>query len=122
LKSKVQDLFRKRIEKRIKEEAAKEKSRPYFYAVGATMPDNMLFVDVDSLNFDIYCTRDGFHVVTKLRRKFDYHFKRIRISPKFSKKGRVVNPEPKLIFCHCPKQHREKRLKGKLQVYKTYSE
>jgi len=93
-----------------------------YYALAAFMPRGYLFIDVDSRDFDIYLTKDGLHVIAKLNKKgFDYNFNRIRISPKFNSKGKIVNPKPKLLICGCPNIHQDKRTKGKLQPYITNS-
>ena len=86
------------------------------------MPRGFLFIDVDSKNFDIYRTKDGLHIIAKLdKRGFDYNFSRIRISPKYNSKGKIVNPEPKLLICGCPNKHKDKRTRGKLSPYLTKS-
>jgi len=99
----------------------KYKNKRKYLTIGVTRPRRMLFVDVDSKNFDIYETKDGFHIVAQLKKAFDYRFKRLRVASKIDSKGKVVNPEPKLILCNCPKSHLDKRLKGKLQIYATVS-
>ena len=90
--------------------------------IGSIPPPYMLYVDFDSKDYDIYDTEHGFHLIVNAKTKFDHHLKKIRIAPKFNSKGKMVNPAPKLIFCHCPKgKHVDKRLKGKLTMYNTGS-
>lgn len=80
------------------------------------------YVDIDSRDFDIYATKDGIHLVFRLKKAFDYHFERIRIAAKLDKWGRVVNPKPQLILCHCPNhKHTDKRYLGRLELYGTAS-
>src|SRR5271157_6611931 len=94
------------------------KEQKRYSALGAFMPKGYLFIDVDSRDFDIYLTEGGCHVIAKLDKKgFDYNFNRIRISPKYDEKGRIVNKSPELLFCHCPSEHKDKRLKGKIVPY-----
>jgi hypothetical protein len=93
-----------------------------YVTVGIKRPrtSSLAFVDLDTHDLDLYRTKDGYHVVAKLDHKFDYHFRRLRVAPKWSVKGRVVNPEPSLVYCGCKRKHKEKR-KGRIQVYITQS-
>lgn len=79
------------------------------------------FVDIDSSDFDIYRTRDGIHLVFRLKKAFDYQFQRLRVAAKLDNKGRVVNPPPELLLCHCPNHHVDKRYVGRLELYVTAS-
>jgi hypothetical protein len=79
-------------------------------------------VDIDSRDFDIYATGDGIHLVFKLKKAFDYRFERLRVASKLDRWGRSVNPQPQLIYCHCPDNaHADKRYVGRLEIYGTGS-
>jgi hypothetical protein len=72
---------------------------------------------------DIFRTKDGYHIVAKLAKPFDYILTmrkgaRLRIAPKYDKRGRVVNPKPKLVFC-THKKHKDIRLEGRIELYAT---
>ena len=96
----------------------------WYWSLGVTMPDNVLFLDVDSHDFDIYKTKDGIHLVANLgENKFDYRFNKLRISPKYEEiSGEIASPAPELFFCNCSNGiHIDKRLKGELKPYVTYT-
>ncbi len=95
------------------------------------------------VNYDIYCTRDGIHVVClcesyedvqllldlmhdyylfeKCQFTNDYRNLRIRITPKFDKKtGKILSDMPHLQICHCENGiHVDHRLKGQFVIYPT---
>ncbi len=95
-----------------------------YVTIGVTRAPNVLFCEGDTHNFDIYLTKHGFHLVAELKKPFDYDLarSRLRIGSKIDSSGKVVNPKPELVFCHCPKgKHNDKRLKGKPEFYITGS-
>ena len=101
------------------------KRKDWYYALGSKLKGKkgVFFLDLDTKNFDLYETKHGIHIIAQLNKPFDHMFDRIRISAKYEEKtGKVVNPEPKLFLCHCPNgKHIDKRRKGKLEVYPTWS-
>lgn len=99
-------------------------TRPKYFAVGVRRrPHSRTFYcDIDSDDLDVYRTQDGFHIVSRLAHAFDYRFKRLRVGSKIDGRSQVVNPEPRLVFCACPgRNHSEKRLNGRLEIYCTNS-
>jgi hypothetical protein len=89
-------------------------------------------------SYDIYMTRDGFHLVAAVRswdesqvgldaaRKtfpdityiWNCRKVRLRISPKWGRSGRVISRVPKLFMCRCLDGHLEKRI-GRVEGYYT---
>lgn len=106
----------------------------YFYDFdGTSFVTVMEWGMMEFEDFDIYKTKNGFHLVgdcsswdevqvklndTKaffpdLRYINNCRKLRLRISPKWDKKGVPVSPEPLLEYCHCLKnKHHDKRLEN----------
>ena len=104
-----------------KRERRKFVSGQTYITIGAKRKHGIFFLDLDSKNFDIYETKDGIHLIAYSSHKFFYHGRRIRVSPKWNIKGKVVSPAPRLLFCNCPKKHEDKRRKCKIVAYITRS-
>ncbi len=95
---------------------------PRLFVVGAKRKTGLFFLDLDTHNFDIYKTGHGIHIVAAVKHKFFYHGRRIRVSAKWDMEGNTISKKPKLLICHCPNKHVDKRMKCKLIVYVTRSE
>ena len=99
------------------------RTRRRYFTIGVRRRSHSrtFFLDIDANNLDVYRTKDGFHVVSRLAHAFDYKFDRLRVSPKFDRQGEIVNSRPGLVYCGCPRKHVEKRLNGRLEIYATSS-
>jgi hypothetical protein len=98
------------------------KARYFTIGVSRRPYSRTFYCDIDSDNLDVYKTQDGFHVVSQLSHAFDYRFRRLRVGSKIDRRGKAVNPAPRLVFCSCPNGiHSDKRLDGRLEIYCTGS-
>ncbi len=102
--------------------SSRGKKRPVFVCFGARRKIRTFFLDLDTKDIDVYETRHGIHLVANSKHKYDYHGRRLRISPKWDLKGRTISRAPKLLFCNCKGKHHDKRLKRrKAVIYITRS-